>query len=313
MTINELPTDVNSAQLITASMKRLEALPQKGDSAPRVRAVATTAGVYINTSAWTDPVVKGGVETQLHCRQLDCGPGSQITELPVPRNVSPNPLYDGWFTIISPTGRTAYDLWRARRMPDGGISYQYMRTWNLRGDGYGAPGQSSARGSGLPLFAGSIRPAELASGLIEHALAISVPSAAPCYYVQPASTTDGSGPADALPEGARLRSLQLESETLGLRLKANVKLPAKLTPQEKRSASALLWTLRNYGAIVVGQAAVPTLYAQGEVTASLLKGSELQWMRLSDFEVVQLPSADRDPWSAPEAPASGCPASGANL
>jgi len=51
-----------------------------------------------------------------------------------------------------------------------------------------------------------------------------------------------------------------------------------------------MWTLRTYGAIVVGRAAVPTLYAQRDVTSSMLIGDELQSLRLTDFEVVQLPS-----------------------
>ena len=286
-TIDNLPTAVDSRKLINASLEQPQPLPQRGTKPPRVSDVHTHAGVYINISAWTDTVVQGGVETRLSCRQVDCGPGNAVEELPIPRNVSPNPVYDGWFTIISPTGRVAYDLWRARRLSDGSISYQFMRTWNLRGDGYGQPGQAGARGSGLPLFAGLIRPAELEAGQVEHALAISLPSTAACFYVRPASTTDGTGSTHALPEGARLR------------LKADIRVPAHLSAEQKRYASALLWTLHNYGAIVVGQASVPTLYAQGGVSGGLLKGSELQWLRLNDFEAVQLPSLQRDPWSEP--------------
>jgi hypothetical protein len=157
-----------------------------------------------------------------------------------------------------------------------------MRIWDLHGTGFGKPGLASARGSGLPLFAGLIRPAELQAGTIDHALAISVPGPNQKYYVQPASTTDGNGATDSLPEGARLR------------LNANVTIPPNsktfhLTTGQRQEASALLYTLRNYGAIVVDRAAVPTLYAQQGVTSPLLVGNELQFLKLSDFSVIQLP------------------------
>jgi hypothetical protein len=273
------PTDVRSAALIHDATLEVTAVEQPGGRLPKLESTPISAGLFINTSAWTDPVVQGGPLTPLHCRQVICGDDPHLAALPVPADVSPNPLYDGWFTIISANGRVAYDLWRARRLADGSISFQYMRIWKLDGSGYGAPGQASARGSGLPLFAGLIRPQELQNGQIDHALAISVPAPATRNYVPPASTTDGNGAADSLPEGARIR------------LKADAQLhPASpLSRQQQRLASALMWTLRNYGAIVVGRAAVPTLYAQRDVTASMLVGNELQSLPLTDFEVVQLP------------------------
>jgi hypothetical protein len=274
------PTDVRSDALIRDAMRRVGAIDEPGNQPPKLQARTINAGVYINTQAWTDPVVQGGPLTPIHCRQQICGDDDHIAALPIPANVNPNPLYDGWFTIISSDGRTAYDLWRARRLADHSISFQYMRIWSLAGPGYGAPGQSSARGSGLPLFAGLIRPQELQNGQIDHALAISVPAPATRNYVSPASTTDGNGASDSLPEGARIR------------LKANAQLHPRtpLSNQRRRLADALMWTLRNYGAIVVGRAAVPTLYAQRGVTGSLLTGNELQSLPLTDFEVVQLPS-----------------------
>ena len=277
--VSNLPADPRSSQLLRAAQDRVGVVEQPGGLPPKTDTIFTNAGLYINTVAWTDPVVQGGPETPIHCRQTECGDDHGITELPIPADASPDPYYDGWFTVISPSGDTAYDMWRARRLPNGAISFQYMRIWNLRGTGYGAPSQPSARGSGLPLFAGLIRPAELAAGQIDHALAISVPAPASRYYVQPASTTDGNGATDSLPEGARIR------------LNADVRLnpSLRLTTSQRRYASALMWTLRNYGAIVVGRSAVPTLYGQQGVTASQLAGNELQSLHLDDFQVVQMP------------------------
>lgn len=243
-------------------------------------------GLYINTRRWTLPVVAGGRPTSLVCRQLVCGDGADTTVLNIPDDVDPDPRYDGWYTVFDTSASVAYDLWRARREADDTISYNYMRKWDLNGPGYSEPWTEGARGSGLPLFAGLIRPGELESGEIQHALAISVPGPATGIFVQPASSTDGNGRARSLPEGARIR------------LKRDVVLPPprdprtgkiiKLTKQQQRLADAIVACLRTYGAIVVDRAAVPTLYAQRDVTDGLIRGNELQGLTLDDFEVMPL-------------------------
>lgn len=243
-------------------------------------------GVYINTDRWTVPVVAGGTPTSLVCRQLVCGDGANTTVLNIPEDVDPDPRYDGWYTVFDTSSSTAYDLWRARREDDDTISYNYMRKWDLNGPGYSEAYHEGARGSGLPLFAGLIRPRELQSGEIRHALAISLPGPAAGWFVSPASSTDGNGRNGSIPEGARIR------------LKRDVVLPApvdprtgkpiKLTPLQQRLADAIVACLRTYGAIVVDRAAVPTLYAQRDATNNLIRGNELQGLRLSDFEVLPL-------------------------
>mgnify|MGYP001008469943 FL=1 len=243
-------------------------------------------GLYINTYRWTVPVVAGGRPTQLVCRQLVCGDGSNTTTLNIPDDVDPDPRYDGWYTVFDTSASVAYDLWRARREDDDTISYNFMRKWDLNGPGYSAPWTEAARGSGLPLFAGLIRPGELQSGEIQHALAISVPGPAVGIFVQPASSTDGNGRPSSIPEGARIR------------LKRDVVLPKprdpitgkliKLTKAQQRMSDAIVACLRTYGAIVVDRAAVPTLYAQRNVTDTMIKGNELQGLTLNDFEVLPI-------------------------
>lgn len=243
-------------------------------------------GLYINTNRWTVPVVAGGEPTSLVCRQLVCGDGANTTVLNIPDDVDPDPRYDGWYTVFDTSSSTAYDLWRARREDDDTITYNYMRKWDLDGPGYSEPYHEGARGSGLPLFAGLIRPRELQSGEIRHALAISLPGPAAGWFVSPASSTDGNGRNGSIPEGARIR------------LKRDVVLPPpldprtgkeiKLTALQQRLADAIVACLRTYGAIVVDRAAVPTLYAQRDVADQLIRGNELQGLRLSDFEVLPL-------------------------
>ncbi len=278
--------DPDSDRMISQARERVGVIERKGNLPPQLERRVVNEGLYINTERWTTPVIAGGVPTSLVCRQEVCGDGDDTLVLNIPRDVDPDPRYDGWFSVFDADGQVAYDFWRARRESDGSISYHFMRKWDLDGPGYHDPYVVAARGSGLPLFAGLIRPGELESGRIEHALAISVPGPSQRYFVQPASSTDGNGRATSLPAGARIR------------LKADVVLPPprdprtgkliKLTPSQRRLADAIVSALRTYGAIVVDRAAVPTLYAQRDVTASLIRGNELQGLGLDDFEVIEV-------------------------
>jgi len=291
--IDNAEVDPKSSRLITLAKERVGVV-QRIDGVeyyPDRRIV--DEGLYINTDRWTTPVVAGGVPTRLVCRQLVCGDGERTQVLNIPADVDPDPRFDGWFTVFDVSEPVAYDLWRARREDDDSISYNFMRKWDLNGPGFQAPYLSSARGSGLPLFAGLIRPNELRAGLINHALAISVPGPAQGVFVQPASATDGNGRVTSLPEGARIR------------LKADVRIPApidpvtgkeiRLTAQQRRMSDAIVAALRTYGAIVVDRAAVPTLYAQRDVTNDMISGNELRGLRLEDFEVLKLGERYRFP------------------
>lgn len=286
-TVDGASIDGRSADLLKQA-KESAGVIEQADGAPLTEYTIGEQGIYVNTDRWTTPVVQGGVSTAMICRQADCGEAPPGGRLPVPADVSPDPRYDGWFSIIDKDARYVYDLWRGRRETNGSISYQYMRRWSLAGPGFGKPYEVSARGSGLPLVGGLIRPGELQAGEINHALAISVPGGSTGTFVQPASATDGNGRATSLPQGARLR------------LKADVMLrrgvdpvtgdKIKLTAQQRRVGDAIVAALRTYGAIVVDRAAVPTLYAQRDTAASVMTGNELQGMTLDDFEVVSLGS-----------------------
>lgn len=325
------PVDSRSARMISDAQLRLgvEGVRIEDLTVKRRR---ITSAIYINTRKWTPPVLNAdaadAVATALVCRQPNlpppnnlCGDGYLVPRLRIPPSAAPYPQYDGWLTVIDAAGGFGYDLWRARRGANGAatMSYLYMRRWNLKGTGYLPPKAPSARGSGLPLFAGIITPADIRAGVIRHALAISVPGPASTNYVQPASVTDGNGRAASLPEGARLR------------LKSSISLASvlrKLPGATSRHASTVLYNaLRRYGAIVVDRSAVPTLYGQltsewqtplrnarGIATAPdgrtalprsernrrrfqtpLLRGGEASGLRLTDFEVISLPRLLKDP------------------
>ena len=239
--------------------------------------------LYINTCAWTPAIVAedNGETVRIVCRQRNCGEvAKEVTSLRVPTGVEPFPEFDGWYSVIDESARVGYDMWRARRVGDV-ISYQFIKRWKLDGPGFSAPATEDAsaavgaRGSGLPLFAGVIQPDELRNGRIDHALAISVPGPAQRIFVQPASVTNGINSIDSLPEGARLR------------LKSNARLGRLPRGANRTSADAIVTALRTYGAIVVDRSITPTLYARRSTNyGTLLRGDELQGLRLSDLEVV---------------------------
>ena len=282
--VDDADVDPRSAALIEAAQQRQGVIEDGNEITTTTRTI--TDPLYINTEAWTVPVVAGGQPTAVVCRQSQCGDGDDTITLTIPDDIDPDPRYDGWFTIFDTSENIAYDLWRARREDDGTISYHYMKEWALDGPGYSEPQQVGARGSGLPLFAGLLGADELEAGLIEHALAISVPGPAQNFFVQPASSTDGNGAADSLPEGARIR-LRADVVPERPRDPRTGKL-IKITKQQQRISDAIVLALRTYGAIVVDRAEVPTLYAQRDVTAGLLEGNELQGLTLADFEVIEL-------------------------
>lgn len=341
--------DRRSRQWIAGAQQRRGVVEQAG-AAPRTELRTINAGLFINTRRWTVPVVdeEGAVPTRVVCRQLPpyCGDGARVSSLLIPADESPLPQYDGWFTVLNRSEGVAYDLWRARRGRAGNvISYQFMRKWDLDGPGFQEPNTVSARGSGLPLFAGLIQPEEIQAGRIDHALAISLPGPAQRNYVQPASSTDGVGQLSSIPEGARIRlksSVTLRSlvgridprcddPAFGLSLRDDgtvdravrrgactaYRFPGRTN---RRAAEAMITALKRYGAIVVDRSRVPTLYAklnydwsqplrdpqgrlldgngrvltraqaeaEGDVSTPLLRGNEIEGLKVSDFEVVQV-------------------------
>ncbi len=290
--VDTLPVDPRSRTWINRASRRIAVVA--GRFEPGVDTAERRARdlrLYVNTCAWTPAIVSEGEgETvRVVCRQRNCGPvANEVRTLRIPRSVDPLPEFDGWYSVIDEDAGVGYDMWRARRAGDV-ISYQFIKRWLLDGPGFSPPatkdpvGAVGARGSGLPLFAGVIRPGDLRQGRIEHALAISVPGPAQRIFVQPASVTNGVNALESLPEGARLR------------LKSGFRTPKLASGANRRSADAIITALRTYGAIVVDRSITPTLYASRSNYGTLLLGNELQRISLGDLEVVQTGSLLRYP------------------
>jgi hypothetical protein len=293
--IEALPAASDSKKMLSLARRRLAVVELPGDQGYGSVERVVKKGFQINADRWAPLVVEAGgknvVSTRMLCRQTECGPAAERvpSTLALPPQTRPDPRYDGWLSVIDREKGVAYDFWRARRQSADTISYQFAKTWKLDGPGFSRPVSEDperapgARGSGLPLFAGVIGPAELRAGEIDHALAVSVPGLARRSYVQPASVTDGVGSVDSLPAGARLR------------LKSSALAGLHRRDRNAPSTEAILVALHRYGAIVVDRASVPTLYAAAGTPANLLREDELDWLQLSDFEVVGLPPIHKDP------------------
>lgn len=297
-TAEGLPVDSSSDRMMELATQRKAAREVPGQEGVETFVRTVDEGLFVNTEGWAPLIVAANtddsVATKLVCRQSKCSSDPKLpSSLKIPANTTPDPRYDGWLSVIDRQDGYGYDFWRARREGDGSISYQFGKAWTLDGPGFSKPvgvnpeRAVGARGSGLPLFAGVIGPQELEAGEINHALAIAVPGLARRNFVQPASVTDGVGNQRSLPAGARIR------------LRANVAVNEKslraLKGQHRRSADAILTALRTYGAIVVDRAAVPSLYAPLGTSPRTLRGSELSWLKLDDFEVIALPQIYKDP------------------
>lgn len=279
--IDTLPVASGSRAALQLAGTQRSLITTSTGAVRRGPAVGAPAGFVINTQRWTTLVVEGGAATRLRCRQQPCG--SEQDRVPatlrIPASAKPDPRYDGWMTVVQ--GNDAYDLWRARRLADGTISFAFARRWALDGSGTGVAGRPAVRGSGLPLFAGLITAEELERGQIDHALAIALPSPASGKVVPPASSTNGGGAEGAAPQGARLRL------RAGVRLGDRTPGGRALSRQQERARDAILVALRRYGAIVVDRATVPSLYARSGISPEALLGDELSALDLQDFEVVR--------------------------
>ncbi|WP_210494666.1 hypothetical protein [Patulibacter sp. SYSU D01012] len=294
-TIGSLPPAPHSARMIKIASESPLATRDR-TSHDRER---NNRNLYVNTTGWAPGVYRVGTGStvKMVCRQGACGrkgdpPPATLT---LPADAVPDPGHDGWLVLVDEQAGIVWDLWRARRGGDT-IAYAFARKWRLTGDGAGplaqngTPRAPSLRGSGLPMLGGLIRPVELRSGTIPHALAIAIPNPRAGRFVRPASTTNGLGSNRSVPEGARLR----------LRASAVARLQRRdeLSP----GATAIVQALMTYGAIVVDRADSPTLYAQrnGDYR-TVLRGNDLAAIKLSDFDVLSTGSLQLDPDAPPEA------------
>jgi hypothetical protein len=134
--------------------------------------------------------------------------------VPIPAGARPADCTDGHMTVWQPSTGKLWEFWRARKQTDG-----WHASWGgaikdvSRSPGYYTPdawpGLSQwnwgASATSLPVIGGTMLIDELRARTINHALALALPETRAREFSWPAQRTDGAGPPDTLPEGARLR------------------------------------------------------------------------------------------------------------
>jgi hypothetical protein len=208
-----LPT---SAPLDSAS-KRLVA--QFADEAAAEGRAGT--GPFVQTYSYTTPIYVVGpfqrtarvaIDTDQNHVWVTSLQGAS-NQVPIPAGARPSAGTDSQITIYQPSTNRLWEYWHLSHERDGwharwggaiddvstSPGYYSPLSWN------GALSVWGASATSLPLVAGTMTLAELRSGQVNHALAITIPYPRAGVVGWPAERSDGTGGPDELPEGAHLR------------------------------------------------------------------------------------------------------------
>jgi hypothetical protein len=203
-------------------------------STPKVN--VTLSGMYSNVTG------SGSADTTL--TRTNRG----VVQIPARSEFSPASGGDSQIIIVDPSTGDEWGFWRLKKSSAGRWTATSGYHYNVYWDGHpprdsgGSP--FGSRGAGLTYFGGLIRPWEIRSGRIDHALAFafggnSWPSV---NAVFPAAKSDGnSSNPNSLPEGARL---QLDPRMTEAQLRAAGCSPA---------AIIMARAMQEYGMYVVDQ------------------------------------------------------------
>jgi hypothetical protein len=187
-----------------------------------------------------------------HGREFDAGP------VPIPEAAVPDTGTDAHLALVDWGSMTAWDMWLARRLPDGSWESNTGMKYPLDGPGVFDPSEfdvrdgesihfhGPGRAAGVPIIAGLILHDEVLAGEIRHKIACATRFNAYKEFCFPATWTDGHYPG-GIPEGA---VIQLDP---GLDLSQ-----FDLLPGERAVARAL----QKYGMVNVDNAGGSPLYGE---------------------------------------------------
>lgn len=258
--ISKLPVDPNSARYITSIGATSPLHPDFG--------AGLYAGEPIGIPYNVVPAAQPPVPVHFtYVGQSDPGP------YPIP----PGALIEGGarstgdrHVLTVDTGNcTDYEMWNAYPQ-NGGASWKAGSgaIFPLSSDGLRHAGWTSADAAGLAILPGLVRPDEVAAGVIDHAIRVTVP-ATDDIYIWPARHEAGTANAALPPMGLRLR------------LKANVNIASF-----PKMDQVILQALKTYGMIVADNGSpwyisgVPNAYWNNNVLHDLTS------ITGSDFQVV---------------------------
>ncbi len=201
--------DPHSPQLVTRLVKEVNREKHAG------------TGPWIQTDSYSTPLyVVGPHQPRVHVALFQGNSAGRrslqhcFNRVPIPPRARPAAGSDAHMVVWQPSTDTLWEFFDAHKQNGrwhavwGGAmkhvskkpGYYTRKSW---------PGRSllnwGATASSLSVIGGVMRIKELKGTRIPHALAMIVPSPRARQYSWPAQRTDGGGPSNALPEGARLR------------------------------------------------------------------------------------------------------------
>ncbi|TQM64531.1 hypothetical protein FBY41_0900 [Humibacillus xanthopallidus] len=217
-----------------------------------------TIGLYCVTPDTTPTTVtfSGYYSDYTSGTRVRHGYAPTITNLPIPTTITPPTGTDAQLVIWDQNAGIEYGFWQfAWTNGHATATNGYAIRTDTTSAGRFADGLAG-RGAGLPYLAGLVRPTDIATGHIDHALAFAYPF--PSHqYTYPASKTDGKGTTGTdLPEGTRL---QLDP-TLTTTDLTNL----GLTP----TAVIIAQALQRYGMYVVDNSGSAKVYLQDRTSAA---------------------------------------------
>lgn len=197
---------------------------------------------------------------------------------PIPPGARPNLGSDHHLAVIN--GSQELDMWDASyNASKDSWSAGVRAVTDITGWGANcAQGQhcNGAIAAGFALLGGSIRPEEIANGVINHALALTTPATRAGYIACPATHTDGaSDSANAIPEGALIQ------------LDPSFNVSGQSWPAWEKTVAIALQT---YGAYVVDTSGALALYAVSDMNAG-----NTSWASVG---MTKFPSLSNLPWSS---------------
>ena len=164
---------------------------------------------------------------------------------------------DGQAIVVDEAAGLEWDLWRVRPDP----ASRRLRVGNGSVVALGLQGWPASRGCGIPYLAMLVRPAEVAAGVIPHALSMPIKGVHASLFVPPATRTDGPtwGVPDGIPEGTRF-ALRVTDDELGA-------WAATLPPETGASALVIGRALRDQGVVITDHAGAAIIQFEDRLTA----------------------------------------------
>jgi hypothetical protein len=259
-TVVGAPMDSNSAAMV--ANLAAQAAAQYGGiaafNAYRYNVSFFTAGAEVarHDVIWDDCQNKGYVPAGL------TGPTGQFGQVPIPDNAVPSVGTDASLTVYSPSLDKVWEFWQAHKALDG-----WHACWGGRLDNVSTTKQGFFSGgfgstaTGLAAFAGAVTFNDIKAGVINHPLALGIPSAARWdNYSWPAQRSDGDATGtNVIPEGTRFR------------LNPSINVDAlNLAPIAKMIAKAA----QTYGFVVTDRAGCVTVVGESGAGIKALTGTD---------------------------------------